>query len=52
MEGGDGQPDTRTELVDFRGSVRYSAFERAPPVSGCHASNVGQETNIHANTKP
>jgi len=42
-QGGDGQPDTRTEWVDFRGSVRYSAFERAPPVSGCHASTFSQE---------
>jgi hypothetical protein len=28
------QPDTRQQLIDFRGSIPYSALMAAPPVSG------------------
>lgn len=33
----------RSELIDFRGSVRYSASEHAPPVSDRHASPFTHE---------
>ena len=38
---GDGKPDTRTELIDFPGSIPYSAIVVAPPVSGRAASTFG-----------
>lgn len=33
----------RTELIDFRGSIRYPSFGRALPVSDRHASTLAQE---------
>ncbi len=46
------QPDTRQQLIDFRGSIPYSAPVAAPPVSGERplrsAKNQANENYLHA----